>query len=264
MWSCVLHRITHRAVSLVFRRRPVCPSVVLSESFLTSASKFSIKNGNVHEGGDVESDSMDNMSSCDTEINVTGKYKAFRDEDAEVIFDVEEERRRSESVVETDEVDEFAGISLKRGVTGVFDISDLVDILKKQKARDLFVVSVPREYCYVSVMVVVTGRSTRHIRAITEFIRKVYKRRKGSRDPTLKIEGETSTNWQALDLGNIALHVFLKTTREMYDLESLWSLGAEYDNLCRKPEDPLIALLQSQFGLEGLEPASSSETKNFL
>lgn len=32
-------------------------------------------------------------------------------------------------------------------------------------------------------------------------------------------------------LGNIALHLFLKETREMYNLEVLWSCGSEYDEL---------------------------------
>lgn len=32
-------------------------------------------------------------------------------------------------------------------------------------------------------------------------------------------------------VGNIAVHLFLEETRRMYDLETLWSVGAEYDDL---------------------------------
>ena len=45
------------------------------------------------------------------------------------------------------------------------------------------------------------------------------------------IEGKQLRNydWVAMDLGNIALHLFTEETREKYDLESLWSVGSEFD-----------------------------------
>jgi len=56
--------------------------------------------------------------------------------------------------------------------------------------------------------------------------------------------------------GNIALHIFSRNARPVYDLESLWSLGSEYDLNCNKPDDPLITLLeQHSVYLGGLRPA---------
>ncbi|XP_046386046.1 mitochondrial assembly of ribosomal large subunit protein 1 [Ischnura elegans] len=255
MWPMVFGRFSRKAVNVILKSNRSLASQ-FPESFVVGSTVRSYGNKPFEHEDEVQ-ESSDALQKGATDVS--GKYKTFKDEDSVVIFDVVEERKKSEAFAAAEVVDEFDGISLKRGVTGVFDIEDLVDILSKQKARDIFVVRVPPEYRYVSLMVFVTGRSTRHLQAIAEFVRKVYKRRKASGDPTLKIEGEESTNWKALDLGNIALHLFLKSTREKYDLESLWSLGAEFDNLCRKPDDPLIALLENPFGLEGLEPASSGQ-----
>lgn len=44
-----------------------------------------------------------------------------------------------------------------------------------------------------------------------------------------------------MDLGNIALHIFTKESREYYDLESLWCLGEEYEKRIknRNPKDEI-------------------------
>jgi hypothetical protein len=56
--------------------------------------------------------------------------------------------------------------------------------------------------------------------------------------------------------GNIALHIFSRNARSLYDLESLWSVGSEYDVAYNKPDDPLITLLQKHsVYLDGLQPA---------
>lgn len=48
-------------------------------------------------------------------------------------------------------------LPLPDGVAGVFDIKDLVEVLRKENAKDIFVCRVPKEFKYVDFMVVVTG-----------------------------------------------------------------------------------------------------------
>ena len=50
------------------------------------------------------------------------------------------------------------------------------------------------------------------------------------------IEGKKEKNydWVAMDLKNIALHLFTEQNREVYDLESLWSVGPEFDAKTRE------------------------------
>lgn len=63
----------------------------------------------------------ENVNKKDEEHNLpsalTGKYKVFRDEDATVIFDVNEEKKRielNELNIEEDEVDPYEGMNLER------------------------------------------------------------------------------------------------------------------------------------------------------
>lgn len=133
---------------------------------------------------------------------------------------------------------------LAGGVHGVLDVEELVAILRKENAMDLFVVSVPAEYRYVQYMVIVSGKSGKHMLGMAEFVRKVYKYKMKGKDIIPMLEGKGSRDWIALDLGNIALHIFSKTKREYYDLESLWSIGSELDTICNEPEDPIIQILK--------------------
>lgn len=91
-------------------------------------------------------------------------------------------------------------------------------------------------------MVVITARSHRHMKAMAEFVRKMFKVKMGTGDLIPRIEGKNSDEWMAMDLGNIALHIFSAKVRKHYDLEMLWSVGADYDTESNKPSDPIYAL----------------------
>lgn len=78
--------------------------------------------------------------------------------------------------------------------------------------------------------------------AMSEFVRKMYKVKKDAKDLFPKIEGKSSQDWIAMDLGNIALHILSEETRSKYDIEQLWSVGIEYDELTIAKEDPLLQL----------------------
>ena len=57
------------------------------------------------------------------------------------------------------------------GTTGVFDVEEVVDLLRDENAKDICVIVVPPELKYVNYMVIVTGRSTRHLRAMAAYIK---------------------------------------------------------------------------------------------
>jgi len=92
--------------------------------------------------------------------------------------------------------------------------------------------------------VIVTGKSVRHMLGMAEFVRRVYKYKMKPGEIPPMIEGKKSRDWIALDLGNIALHIFSRETRELYDLESLWALGRDCDVITNAPENPLIAMIK--------------------
>jgi hypothetical protein len=62
-----------------------------------------------------------------------------------------------------------------------------------------------------------------------------------------------------MDLGNIALHIFSRSARKTYDLESLWSIGRQYDSEYNKPDDEIVKLYESHsVFLADLKPKESS------
>ena len=69
-------------------------------------------------------------------------------------------------------------------------------------------------------MVVVTGRTDRHVRAITEKIVMSAKHRDA---PPLGVEGERVGEWVLVDLCDVIVHVMQPETRDLYQLEKLWS-----------------------------------------
>ena len=156
------------------------------------------------------------------------------------------------------------------GTTGVFDVEDLVELLRGEKCTDVVVMSVDKSLNYVDYMVVVTCKSTRHLRTSAGLVRKLFKVKRQKRlntdqlvEPVPRIEGlqDPSSEWLAIDLGNIALHLFLPEPRARYDLESLWGDGpdskAEADTSFNDHQmDDLIQ--ESHSLLADLEPAESS------
>jgi hypothetical protein len=85
--------------------------------------------------------------------------------DATELLDDESWHRIGDSE-EIEEFDEFEGVSLERGITGVFDIEEFVDILSQQKLDQIVVIAVPPELNYVDYMVITTGRSPKQMTAI--------------------------------------------------------------------------------------------------
>lgn len=191
----------------------------------------------------------DDTTLKDISGSVSTKFQVFRNETG-VIFDIEEERRRQEENIEEDYESfpsPYEGFNLERkfqerfnvtriylfsfsgGVNGVFEIDDLVEVLRSENARNLCVIKVPGDIKYVDYLCLVDGISYRHMIGMAHFVRKMYKLKRQTGDIIPKIEGEKDKNWMAMDLGNIALHIFSKKSREQYDLESLWCLGEEYE-----------------------------------
>lgn len=65
------------------------------------------------------------------------------------------------------------------------------------------------ELSYADYIVIVTGRSNKHMKALASFVRKVYKLKKHKTDILVKIEGKNSKDWIALDLGIFFIYIFL-------------------------------------------------------
>ncbi|GAA6227113.1 mitochondrial assembly of ribosomal large subunit protein 1 [Lates japonicus] len=123
-----------------------------------------------------------------------------------------------------------------------FTLDVLVSLLRQENAVDICVIKVPDQIKYTEYFIVVSGVSPRHLRAMALYAIKVYKFLKRDGDPNVKIEGKDAEDWMCIDFGNIVVHFMMPETREVYELEKLWTLR-KYDEQLRSipaemlPED---------------------------
>jgi len=198
-------------------------------------------------------------------------YTAYRDEDATVIYDVDEERlilkeayaSGKELVLEKEKrhtfKDKYEDISKSRGSRGVFDLEELLAVFRGEKMKNIAVIKVPENRFYSDYVVIGTGSSARHLHVTSQIIKKLYKKKYiPKKDPVPPIEGEKdkgASGWVAMDLGNIVIHLFIREERKKYDLESLWTVGSKFDNKSQSAPDTLQQLMSSH--LADFEPLDS-------
>lgn len=70
-------------------------------------------------------------------------------------------------------------------------------------------------------LVIATGTSTRHVNAIAK---KLIAAAKAQEIPILGVEGETYAEWILIDFGDVVAHIMLKSQRDLYQLEKLWTV----------------------------------------
>ncbi|EMP29842.1 Putative protein C7orf30 [Chelonia mydas] len=90
-----------------------------------------------------------------------------------------------------------------------------------------------------------------------------YKQLKQDDDPHIQIEGKDTDDWMCIDFGkylqisqmllpcSTVIHFMLPETREIYELEKLWTLRSYDDQLAQMvpeslPEDFIFGLTQQQ------------------
>ncbi|XP_034410176.1 mitochondrial assembly of ribosomal large subunit protein 1 [Cyclopterus lumpus] len=120
-----------------------------------------------------------------------------------------------------------------------FTLDVLVSLMRQENAVDICVIKVPAQIKYAEYFIVVSGVSTRHLRAMALYAIKVYKFLKKTGASNVKIEGKDSEDWMCIDFGNMVVHFMLPETREVYELEKLWTLRTYDEQLKSMPIETL-------------------------
>ncbi|MDX1304450.1 ribosome silencing factor [Photobacterium sp.] len=96
----------------------------------------------------------------------------------------------------------------------------IVNKIDDMKAQDIVTLDVRGKSSITDLMVVCTGTSNRHVASIAD---NVDKESKLIDYPPFGISGEDDAEWVIVDMGSVMLHVMQQETRELYQLEKLWS-----------------------------------------
>jgi ribosome-associated protein len=105
-----------------------------------------------------------------------------------------------------------------------------IAVLDDHKATDLRCLDVSHLTSLMDYMIVATGRSDRHVRALGEALIE-YCKQNGIE--VLGAEGQESAEWLLVDLVDVVVHVMLPRTRAFYDIEKLWDMSPRADDANR-------------------------------
>ena len=101
-------------------------------------------------------------------------------------------------------------------------LNDIIKLaLEDLKGIDILTMDVREMTSIADQMVLATGTSNRHVKALS---RSVIDQAKEQGFRPLSTEGEDTSDWVLVDFGDIIVHIMLPETREFYDLERLWTL----------------------------------------
>ena len=68
-------------------------------------------------------------------------------------------------------------------------------------------------------MVIVSGTSGRHVKALVSHVLETVK---GAGFPVIGVEGRDRNEWVLVDLADVVVHIMRAESRNFYDLERLW------------------------------------------
>jgi len=91
--------------------------------------------------------------------------------------------------------------------------------LEDSKAEDIVTIDIAGKSALGDYMVVVSGRSNRHVSAIADHLITDLKD-EGFGSP--RVEGLETGDWVLIDTGDIIVHVFRPEIREFYNIEKMW------------------------------------------
>jgi len=106
--------------------------------------------------------------------------------------------------------------------------------LDDKRAKDIVVLKVDEMTVITDYMVIATGYSVPQVKALAENVEDelakmdLFAKRR---------EGLGEGRWCVLDFGDVMVHIFHEQDREYYQLERLWSDGANELELCFDEEE---------------------------
>jgi ribosome-associated protein len=96
----------------------------------------------------------------------------------------------------------------------------VLESLEDSKAENVTPINISGKSALGDYMVVVSGRSNRHVTAIAEHL---IDDLKAEGMGQIRVEGLDTGDWVLIDTGDIIVHVFRPEIREFYNIEKMWA-----------------------------------------
>lgn len=94
-----------------------------------------------------------------------------------------------------------------------------IEALEDIKGIDIKVLDVVNKSSVTDIMVFASGNTSRQVKALAT---SVAEKAKKAGSPALGIEGDDTSEWILVDLGDVVVHIMQPSIREFYNLEKLW------------------------------------------
>uniref|UniRef100_A0AAU7YNC1 Ribosomal silencing factor RsfS n=1 Tax=Wolbachia endosymbiont of Oeneis ivallda TaxID=3171168 RepID=A0AAU7YNC1_9RICK len=94
----------------------------------------------------------------------------------------------------------------------------IVDVIDQNKGQDIVTFDVQNKTVIAKYMIIASGDSSRHVKALAEHVMKNLKQY-----DKIDVEGMDEGNWVIVNLQGIMVHLFRPEVREYYKIEELWN-----------------------------------------
>lgn len=103
----------------------------------------------------------------------------------------------------------------------------MISSLEDSKGEDIVSIDMNGKSALADHMVIVSGRSNRHVNAVAEhLLRDIKDHGLGN----AKVEGLQNGDWVLIDTGDIIIHIFRPEVRSFYNIEKMWTVGDAGDS----------------------------------
>ncbi len=96
----------------------------------------------------------------------------------------------------------------------------VIDKVDDLKAQNIIAIDVRGKSSITDCMVICTGTSSRHVMSIADHL---IQETKSIGLKPMGTEGKVSGDWVVVDLGDVIVHIMEEESRQLYELEKLWS-----------------------------------------
>jgi len=121
-----------------------------------------------------------------------------------------------------------------RQLSSSYDISDprnlalqIAAALDEKKGRDITLIHIAQKTVIADYFVVASALSTTAVRALTDYVDETLSKYYGV-EP---LRRDIDPKWAAVDYGSVIVHIQESEIRKFYDLERLWSDGANVEKI---------------------------------